>query len=97
MYGLFPGWQLKQIITAGFRPIISQSHGLCTHNCTCNLDELKHNMDYVSRNLQLSTIEEGWKSFRREAGEKSGRELRLELTNQDNLYYIQIWVDYIQL
>ena len=32
------------------------------HNRTCNLD-------YVSNNLQLSTIDEGLKSFRRELGE----------------------------
>ena len=28
-----------------------------------------YNLDYVSNNLQLSTIDEGLKSFRRELGE----------------------------
>jgi hypothetical protein len=34
-----------------------------------------HNLDYVSSNLQLSSIEEGLKTFRREAGEKPPREV----------------------
>ena len=55
-----PGWQLKQIIT-GDRPKISKRHRLCTHNRT--------------HNLQLSTIDEGLKSFSREAGEKPPREV----------------------
>ena len=57
----------KQIIT-GARPNISQRHRLCTHNRT-------YNLDYVSSNLQLSSIEEELKTFRREAREKSPREV----------------------
>ena len=63
------GWQLKQIITRGSSKSFIK-HRLCTHNRTCHLDYLKHNINYVSNNLQLSNTEEGLKSFRREAGGK---------------------------
>ena len=53
----------------GVRPNFSQRYRLCTLNRT-------YNLDYVSNNLQLSTIEEGLKSFRREAGEKPPRGVR---------------------
>ena len=36
-------------------------------------------MDYVSNNLHLSTIDEGLKSFRRKAGEKPQREVRMRV------------------
>ena len=61
-------WQLKQIITGGSSKN-SQRHELCTHNCT-------YSLDYVSNNLQLPTIEEGLKSFKREMGEKPPRVVR---------------------
>ena len=65
------------------RSKISQRHILFTHNHT-------YNLDYVLNNLQLSAIEEGLKSFKREreAGEKPpreeklGRELGLGFTSQ---------------
>jgi hypothetical protein len=47
---------------------MSQRQQLCTHNRT-------YNLDYVSNNLQPSTIEEGLKSFKREAGEKPLRDV----------------------
>ena len=51
------------------------------------------------KNLQLSAIEEGLKSFRREVVEKPlrevGRELGLGLTSPINLYYPHIFLDYI--
>ena len=49
------------------RSIFLQRRRWCTHDCTCNLD-------YVSNNLQLSTIEEWLKSFRREATDRSQKE-----------------------
>ena len=45
-------------------------HRLCTHNHT-------YNPHHVSNNVQLSTIEEGLNSFRREAREKPPREVRM--------------------
>ena len=48
---------------------------------------------YVSSNLQFSSIEEGLKTFRREATEgshpeESEKELRLGFTSKNNLYYL---------
>ena len=47
---MIQGWQLKQIITGACQKN-SQRHRLCSHNRT-------YNLDYVSNNLQLSTIQE---------------------------------------
>ena len=64
---MIQGWQLKQIITGACQKN-SQRHRLCSHNRT-------YNLDYVSNNLQLSTIQEGLKSFRGEVGKKPPREV----------------------
>jgi hypothetical protein len=65
---LEPGAATQTNNYKGARPNISQRHRLCTHNRT-------YNPDYVSSNLQLSSIEEGLKTLRREAGEKPPREV----------------------
>jgi hypothetical protein len=65
---LEPGAATQTNNDKGAHPNISQRHRLCTHNHT-------YNPDYVSSNLQLSSIEEGLKTFRREAGEKPPREV----------------------
>lgn len=56
-------------ILTGACPKISQRHRFCTNYCT-------YNLEYVVNNLQLSTVKEGLKSFRREAGEKPLIEVR---------------------
>ena len=67
--GIKPGVATQTNNLQGTHPKISQRHRLCTHERT-------YNLDYILNNLQLSTIEEGLKSFRREAGEKPPREVR---------------------
>ena len=74
------------------RSKFSKWHRLCTYNRT-------YNLDYVSNDLQLSTIEVGLKTFRRKVGEKPlrnpGRELGLGLIRSNNLHYHQYLVNYI--
>jgi hypothetical protein len=61
-FNLHPGCQLKQIITWAHLEILPR-HRLCTHSCT-------YDLDCISNNLQLSTLEEEFKSFRIEMGKR---------------------------
>ena len=74
------GCQLKQVLTRA-RPKLSQRHRLCTHN-----------LDYVSNDLRLSTIEE----FQKRSGREVRKRVRVEPSkSKKNLHYLQIFVNYI--
>ena len=64
--------------TNNYKGPIQKNHigiGLCTHNRTHDVDYVSNDMDCVLINLQLSTIEEGLKSFTVKAGEKPPQEV----------------------
>jgi hypothetical protein len=76
----------------GARPKISQRRRLCTLNHTYSLDYISNNLGYISNYLDSRVLKEKQERSHRE---ELGKELGLGLTSQNNLDYLQFFVNYL--